>query len=134
MNNEKYRTEFTQDSILNLKRIAPHSIIVEGDPPKIENLNETLILIFAKWSGPSYAIAQKILIEITEANIKPFEILILDIDKLSLEYIKMLLEGNLAHGYSESVWIEKGKIVKSHKKREDLKPFIEYLIEKNTIH
>lgn len=77
---------------------------------KIEEIFNGVVLIHAQWSGPSVSYLKTVL-QILSSSIRiDFDIIILDIDKLSTEEQKAYL-GFFSHGYLEGVLIENSEIV-----------------------
>ncbi|PHN07776.1 hypothetical protein [Flavilitoribacter nigricans] len=110
-----------------LLAMTPRAKWVDRDPPAIEELTKALLIVYANWSAHSVVIADKILEALVHGRTSLPDIFILDIDEISPEYIRQLLGGAPAHGFAESVWVEKGQMIQRYTQKEELPAFIEFV-------
>lgn len=74
----------------------------------VKQFDNVLILFHAIWSGPSISNLSKILERVNQYR-PTLKIFVIDIDSVSLDYIKSIL-GHQSHGHGEAIYIENGQV------------------------
>ncbi|MDY8134461.1 hypothetical protein [Aquimarina sp. 2201CG5-10] len=118
--------DISEDIYLRINQIDN---IDKFDLTKVE---KGILSIHARWSEQSVIHGKSILRLINNSEIKDFEIIIIDIDRISSQK-QIELIGTVSQGYFESVWIENGRIefnYRDNKKSIELIKFKNYLNEK----
>lgn len=109
---------------LNLYEYFDLQIYQKPEELEIESIELGIVAGFAVWSGYSFSISHQILNEIKDSSKPKLKLLILDTDYFSVDFQKKIF-GTAMHGYFDCCLVVKGEIIKSHKSKPDVEPFID---------
>ena len=105
------------------EKLKTKVIIVEKPQQfSIESVFNGVLLMNASWSGSSVSRLKAVLQILNTSTRTDFEIIIFDVDKLSIEQQKTCL-GFYSHGYLEGVLINKGIVLLRNKHGKDVESF-----------
>lgn len=119
---ERKKNKFAKDLFGQLTRNLNEDMlgrIVPVDVPEnffISDLDEAVVSVHARWSGPSIIEGTHILKLLEESEDQKLPIYIIDHDLIPAEMQQEKL-GFISHGYFESVFVKNGEIVCNWQKR-----------------